>query len=714
MKKLICLFGLINLTFISAYAQYDPGDIAIVRYNTDADDGFSFVVLTSIASGDSIFFTDEGWDDTAGLTGWRNSGEEHLKYISPGLSAGDVVHIEETSSDAFTVSGSGGTVSLIRGESFSLISGDQIIAYIGSEVRPDAPTFLAALNGDDGASTTTGSNDPITKWTRDGEVSSLQHSTIPDRLINGVTAVSVFGDNTTEVDNMIYNCSTTSGTKAELLIAINDRTNWTTDNSNNQPSDSVCSFTVNSNESVVISGDAGWRLLSIPKAGAVVTDVSDDSPVQGITGGDDPESDSNFYIYDNSGAFEEPVNVSTSWGDGLGFALYFYNNTTNGSAELPIALDVSGSEPASDVSVSLNSGAANRFTLVGNPFASNFNTGNLTVDTGAIQDNINFWNDGTSSYSTIDRTAGSGYIIAPWQGFWVETSDENVTTLKFPLTGKSTSGTTGTFYSKVLENRADISFTLSSERSFDEAIRLSFRDYAELGFDIADATKLIPLTTNYATMAFETDGILKSVESLPLELKEEVELDLIPRIMGLEKAELIFKWEGIESVPSGWELMLHDKETGKSIDMRAQTDYEFTEKGEVLTTTNKVIPLFNGTVAISQNISRSEESRFTITINPMIVSNEEEEGIQRFMLSQNYPNPFNPSTDIKYSIAESGKVNISVFNLMGQKLAVLVNERKNAGSYNVKWNAVQMVSGVYYYRLVSGGQTITRKMTLIK
>ncbi len=711
MKRLLLSIGMCLVFVATGFSQYDPGDIAIVRYNTDINDGFSFVALTSIASGDSIFFTDEGWDDTAGSTGWRSSGEEHLKYISPGLSAGNVVHIEETSDDGFTVSGSGGTVTLRRGSGFSLISGDQILAYIGSEVRPDSPTFIAALHGDDGAATTTGSNDPTTKWTRDGEVAGTQQSTIPDRLINGVNAVSVFGDAVSELDNMIYNCTTTSGTQAELLIAINNRSNWTTDNSNNQPSSSVCSFTVSGNESVVISGDAGWRLLSLPKSSGAVSDISDDTPVQGITGGDNTSSSSNFKIYDNTGSFEDPTNVSTAWGDGYGFALYFYDNTTAGSSELPIALDASGSEPATDVSVTLNAGSSNQFTLVGNPFASNYNTNSISATGGSISDNISFWNDGTSSYSSQDRTGN--YIVAPWQGFWVETADASVTGITIGTAGKSTSTTTGTFFSKAISNRGDIAFTLRSENSNDEAIKLAVRDYATLGFDRADASKLTPLVNEYATMAFkDEEGRLKSVESIPWNLEEEISLELELTQVQISGG-FTLDWKGLETIPSEWQITFHDYETGSAIDLRNQTEYTFDSQAG---TAEKVNPLslLSGPAAVAQK-SKSEGNRFGITITPTTsVNTETEDKVSIFALSQNYPNPFNPTTTISYSVENAGPVTLSIYNLMGQKVAELVNESKAAGSYNVTWNAANAASGMYYYRLEAGGQSITRKMTLIK
>lgn len=89
-------------------------------------------------------------------------------------------------------------------------------------------------------------------------------------------------------------------------------------------------------------------------------------------------------------------------------------------------------------------------------------------------------------------------------------------------------------------------------------------------------------------------------------------------------------------------------------------------------------------------------------------------GILKFELEQNYPNPFNPSTSIKFSIPQASNVKLSIYNLIGQEVATLINQYKTAGSYSVNFDAKGLVSGVYIYRLEANGMSLTRKMTYLK
>ena len=83
-------------------------------------------------------------------------------------------------------------------------------------------------------------------------------------------------------------------------------------------------------------------------------------------------------------------------------------------------------------------------------------------------------------------------------------------------------------------------------------------------------------------------------------------------------------------------------------------------------------------------------------------------------VEQNYPNPFNPTTVISYQIAVSRHVTVKMFDILGREVATLVNEEKPPGSYSVQWNAPNMPSGVYFYRLTAGSFSQAKKLLLIK
>jgi hypothetical protein len=85
-----------------------------------------------------------------------------------------------------------------------------------------------------------------------------------------------------------------------------------------------------------------------------------------------------------------------------------------------------------------------------------------------------------------------------------------------------------------------------------------------------------------------------------------------------------------------------------------------------------------------------------------------------FFLSQNYPNPFNPSTTFTYQIAKEGFVSVKIFDILGQEVATLVNEVKQAGTYPATWNAAGFVSGIYFCRMQSGSFTEIKKIILMK
>ena len=160
----------------------------------------------------------------------------------------------------------------------------------------------------------------------------------------------------------------------------------------------------------------------------------------------------------------------------------------------------------------------------------------------------------------------------------------------------------------------------------------------------------------------------------------------------------------INNVPPGWQIMKNEVEDEIYISfvgiteleqlVFAEFEFDIQEQSEMQSVIAEVV--FN-----ESNITPAKE----------IILYETPE---KFELTQNYPNPFNPSTRISYSLPEQAKVTLVVFNTLGQKVSEIVNETQDPGKYTVDWDASQLSSGVYIYRIQAGEFVQTKRMMLIK
>lgn len=119
----------------------------------------------------------------------------------------------------------------------------------------------------------------------------------------------------------------------------------------------------------------------------------------------------------------------------------------------------------------------------------------------------------------------------------------------------------------------------------------------------------------------------------------------------------------------------------------------------------------NGSGELSQ---RAEEPKFDRTTIDFTSGSVDANLPKVFALKQNYPNPFNPKTRISFDVPKAALVEVSVYNLLGQKVETLVDGPMDAGAHTVDWDAARYSSGVYFYRISSPGFSETKKMTLLK
>ncbi len=165
--------------------------------------------------------------------------------------------------------------------------------------------------------------------------------------------------------------------------------------------------------------------------------------------------------------------------------------------------------------------------------------------------------------------------------------------------------------------------------------------------------------------------------------------------------EVTFK--RITNLPEAWNMVSNTTEGVTHLSLYGTNPIDQNALNmEFSTSTNGALPKLKGQVSLNETVVPE--------MDDLLLGDVPSE----FALNQNYPNPFNPSTNISYTLPEMSQVDLTIYNMLGQKVATLVNQTQEAGSYTISWEAGNASSGVYIYRLTAGDQTFTKRMMLIK
>lgn len=164
------------------------------------------------------------------------------------------------------------------------------------------------------------------------------------------------------------------------------------------------------------------------------------------------------------------------------------------------------------------------------------------------------------------------------------------------------------------------------------------------------------------------------------------------------------------NIPSDWKIILEDLELGKEYEINRNWTLEF-EYSSLGYRNRKLNP---DKPVIENESLESEDYRFNLAIIPPGVEESESLVPDEIFLGQNYPNPFNPTTTIAFYLPESVPVKLSVFNVVGQPVAVLAEGTLSEGDHTFEWDASGLPSGMYIYQLEVGNKILTQKMTLVK
>lgn len=457
-----------------------------------------------------------------------------------------------------------------------------------------------------------------------------------------------------------------------------------------------------------IMGDEGFRMLTSPASGKVLPTIFNSLATSGFEGADQPEAEkANLLVWNVSTQQWQAIDSLSAFqqaGDGVLFDIFADDDFDGVDDSFPKFLsspasffEVSGFIPNKDAFDLVENLPSGDYQLVGNPYGR---TINWDSDSGWAKTNLSetiyIWSDSASNsngawlnWNGSTGSLGSGEISS-FNSFFVRAQEEtgSLTVNENVLQGSS---------SLIKTNSQNEHKELILELSNDEhsqRLFISFQEDAAEGTEQFDGHFLASLSDSYLSFAGEnSDGDLLTLNALPLNIENSLEMPLFLEAVNTgEVADL--KVEKILNLNEGWSIYLNDSNTGESFELSENDEFE---------------------VLISDN-STEGDYRYSIDVKTEVqVSNEDLNLVPKhFSLKQNYPNPFNPTTKINYSVPEAADIQLVVYDMLGRKVATLVERRLNPGRYSASFDATRLASGIYIYRLEAGSTVLTRKMTLIK
>jgi hypothetical protein len=237
-----------------------------------------------------------------------------------------------------------------------------------------------------------------------------------------------------------------------------------------------------------------------------------------------------------------------------------------------------------------------------------------------------------------------------------------------------------------------------------------WQNFAE--FDLVGALDTIKLkaanATDFAVVTPMGEGakwVPSYFKSVTMGTNGTVTWTVTPKTAGNFAVQLFYQNYGTSQTATiGW-----DGSPVGTVTLPAMTD----STGTNVLAYPPTIPVTTGSHTLS--VTTSGVNLDFVQFSKVVTGVSDVEGLPEvFTLDQNYPNPFNPSTVIRFSLPTASDVKLAVYNILGQKVATLVNEHLNAGVHTVQFDAKKMATGVYFYRIEAGSFVSSKKMLLLK
>jgi photosystem II stability/assembly factor-like uncharacterized protein len=349
-----------------------------------------------------------------------------------------------------------------------------------------------------------------------------------------------------------------------------------------------------------------------------------------------------------------------------------------------------GSTPLSGVADDFNLTVGPGFTMIGNPFPYTVSWRN-----SAIPDSVEkiLWSYNNGLYDTTKTT------MEPFKGYWVFNRGKTAKNVRISSVPVSTSvlPKTGAESQHLLPDEWKVQLSLGSAKGSDAVNYIGVTRRALDGWDDDDFVKPPSAPTNSARLSLQNHGEHLAADFRSVNPDGHVWNLIVTGAAAGEQLNISARSMG--ELPAAFGLYIIDVKEERVFDLGSSGAYTFTmQKREM----DRSFRLVAGT---PQFLERNTGG---IPVVPL-----------EYSLLQNFPNPFNPETVIQYSLSNSGRVRLEIFNVLGQLVRTLVHQHQAIGAYSVTWdgkdnNGILLSSGIYYYQIQANTYRSVKKMTFIK
>jgi hypothetical protein len=493
---------------------------------------------------------------------------------------------------------------------------------------------------------------------------------------------------------------------------------------------------------ITFTEDECFRTLSSPFEGLTYAQLLEGIWTQGASGADFTGGDPNVWRFDVNATSDEPgfaagtgdyvpvTNLNTVINPGEGFLVSVFQDDefgVTGSFEKTLGRIRSkehGDSASDNIEPSINT-TPNGFTLLGNPYATaidfNLITKNGLTNVAYVYDNsASNW----VSSSPITGIGDFDGLISPFQGFFVQTSSSGPSPAITINDDAKVPTQTATFYGKEFSSPEVDYIRLQLEgEELKTGAWIAFTDEGNIDtYTYGDALQLTPYAGNFAILATrKADDTLLDIGVFPHPGQAAVDFEIPLYIETTKTGSFTLRTTDLKLPFSIKDLVLYDRERNVEIPISEDMEYKFdlnqARKTNLLNGNTPSCKLAGSDLARAGSPNRAKvtgsgTTRFVIKLADNRTSAGETPAY--LSLKQNYPNPFNPTTQITYQLPQQSEVQLEVFDMKGRQVATLANQIMSAGTHTVNFDASELSSGIYLYRLQVGSAVITRKLTLVK